>query len=302
MSYMLRKLLARVQEEETGGEGSTGGEVAAPESTAEVAEPAEESTESSVNWNELEDELEVMDNEVEGDAEILGEEKAPEVKELEKIPVPAEPAAEVPAPVAEPVPVPDTPTTATVESPRVSTEEYQTWRGTRLTQLEQEYALEEADATALITEPETVLPKLAARVHMEVLESSMRAMQAMVPVMMQQITQSTEQNSRAKNLFTSINPDLADPKYEPAIMQLGQVFRNVNRTATAEEASRAIGNLVRSALNITQPAPVAASPAAPVMQAPTPFTPARGGGSGGGGNAMPTNEFEKLAMEFLRED
>ena len=165
------------------------------------------------------------------------------------------------------------------------------------------YAIDEESATALLTEPEVVLPKLAAKVHMEVLESSMRAMQAMMPVMMQQVQQHTEINTRAKNLFTSINPDLVDPAYEPHIMQFGQVYRNVNKTASPEEAARAIGALVRSALGIAQPqAPAPGVQAPGQVQAPVPFTPARGGGSGAARTSVSSNPFEQLAAEFLQED
>lgn len=277
------------------GEGGTS---APPPASAEPAEP---STEDSVNWAGMGEELladdEVVD--VEGDLEVV-EPAAPEPEAVPKpapVVAPQTPPAAVepppqPAPVAPPPPAPEPAATA-------SPEEYQTWRQTRLGQLEQMYAVSEDDATALLTEPEKVLPRIAAQVHMEVLENSMRAMQAMMPVMMRELTVHTERNNAAKSLFTSINPDLADPKFEPAIMQLGQVYRQVNPTANAEEASRAIGNLVRSALGIAVAAPVA--PAAPQPVAPVPFTPARGGGSGAAPVAV-VNDFEKLAMEFLQDD
>jgi hypothetical protein len=303
MSFMMRKMLARLQEEETGGEGSTGGVVTS--NSDPVVEPAGSSTEESVNWGGMSEEFEASDEgevlDVEGDLEVVEPASKPAA------PVPA-PATVAPAPVepvqAAPVtPQPATPVAAPAPTAEATPEAYQAWRTTRVGELTQMYALSEEDTTAMLTDPETVLPKLAAQVHMEVLENSMRAMQAMMPVMMQQLQQGTERNNSARNLFTSVNPDLADPQFEPAIMQLGQVFRQVNPSAGPEEASRAIGNLVRSALGIAQPAQGGA-PAAPRVQAPAPapFMPARGSGSGGGAPAPSGNEFERLAMEFLQDE
>jgi hypothetical protein len=163
------------------------------------------------------------------------------------------------------------------------------------------YALDQEAADAMLTEPELVLPKLAAKVHMEVMENSMRAMQAMMPVMMQQVQYHTEREGKAKNLFTAVNPDLADPRYEPAIMELGTVYRNVNRTAPPEVAAQAIGNLVRAALGIAAPGAVAPQPQQMAQPVVAPFSPARGAG-GGNAPARPSNPFEALAMEMEKED
>jgi hypothetical protein len=291
------------QEEETGGEGSAGGSDTSFVSEAPAApEPANDSTESDVNWVGLAEEL-TKDDTVEG--EDIVEESAPEAAPA-PTPAPATPAvpAETPAvtpATPEPAKPAQAPVQAAPEQPAASPEQYQTWRATRVSELEKTYSINEDDAAALLTEPEVVLPRLMANAHMVVLENAMQAVQAMMPVMMQQIQSHTEMNTRAKSLFTSVNPDLADPQYESAIMQLGQVYRNVNRTAPPEEAARAIGALVRSALGIAQaPAPAAAQ-AAPQVAAPIPFTPARGSG-GGMLQRGSDNLYTQLADEFLSED
>ena len=298
MSFMLKMLMQRYRNEETGDDvGSV--------SAGAVGEPASDSTESDVNWEGISDEFVAEDSglDVEGDVEVVVEAPAEPASSTEPAPAPAPaPAAAEPAPT--PAPASTEPVTPAPVAPSASPEDYAAWRNTRLTQLESVYALDQEAANAMLTEPETVLPKLAAKVHMEVLENSMRAMQAMVPVMMQQLQHHTATESRAKNLFTSVNPDLADPRYEPAIMQLGSVYRNVNQQASPEEAARAIGNLVRAALGIAAPAAgVGATAAAPpqMQAAPAPFVPARGAG---GGSAPPasSNPYEMLAMEFLNDD
>lgn len=295
MSFMLKMLLQRYRNEETGDDvGSV--------SAGAVSEPASDSTESDVNWEGISDEFVAEDSglDVEGDVEVVVEAPAESTPAAEPAPAPA-PATAEPAPT--PAPASTEPVTPAPVAPSASPEDYAAWRESRLTQLESVYALDQEAANAMLTEPETVLPKLAAKVHMEVLENSMRAMQAMVPVMMQQIQHHTATESRAKSLFTSVNPDLADPRYEPAIMQLGSVYRNVNREASPEEAARAIGNLVRAALGIAAPAqgqaPAASRAPAPAPAAP--FAPARGAG-GGAIPAAPSNPYEMLAQEMLNED
>lgn len=287
------------------GEGNDlGGSADNTPSTADE-DSASDPTGDDVNWGSVNEEFDAEEVEVEGDEVVV--EAAPEVvppTPAAPTPTPAPAAATPPqAPVAAPAPV-TPPVASPPPAPTASPDEYSAWRTTRLTQLEQAYALDQEAADAMLTEPETVLPKLAAKVHMEVLENSMRAMQAMVPVMLQQVQYHTEVEGRAKSLFTSINPDLADPRYEPAIMELGAVYRNVNKAAPPEVAAQAIGNLVRAALGIAAPQAQGSFQAAPVqaMQpSVVPFSPARGAG---GGNApiRPSNPFEALAQEMENED
>lgn len=279
-------------------EGFTGSSGGGADPTVQEILPADSSTEDSVNWD-------VMDSSFNDEDEVGTVEGAEEVIPL------AEESARVSEPVAAEVPTvppsPQTPPTPQVpaapvpETPAESIPSYTEWRTQRLTQLEQMYALDEASAVAALTEPENVLPKLAAKVHLDVLESSMRAMQAMLPTVLGQIQQGSELNTRAKNLFTSVNPDLVDPQYEGAIMQLGQVYRSMNKTAPPEEAARAIGSLVRAAYGIVQQPASAPSLAPRQSTQGMPFTPARGSGGASLG-AVSTNPFEQLAAEMEKED
>jgi len=299
LHWIFNRYLAPEPGFEGGGSVSSFVDEPAPTSDS-VVEPEGDDT---INWGEMANALD--EDEAGEGAEVVVE--PPEETPTE---MPAAPAAEptptpTPAPAAVETPAtPVTPEALTPPAPRPTTSptEYATWREAKVSQLERDYALDEASAQALLTEPELILPKLAAKVHMEVLEHSMQAMQAMMPVMMQQLQQHTEVESRARNLFTSINPDLADPRYETAIMQFGQVYRQVNPTAPADEASRAIGNLVRAALGVAAPAAAGGTPPATPAPVPVqPFTPARGAG---GGSAPPVsgNPYEQLASEFLRDD
>lgn len=290
--------------EETGGEGETVSAGVLTEGGGPSG-PAEDSTDSSVKWEDLHESL--FEDETEGDEAVVDEPEAAEPATVEPAPTPAPPT-----PPAAPEPSQQTPSTPEATEPvapqapltAFDPAEYQAWRSNRLTELETMYAFQPEEATALLTEPEVVLPKLAAKVHMEVLENAMRAMQHMVPVMMEQVQQHSRVNDSARALFVSVNPDLADPRMEPAIMQLGAVYRKVNPTASAQDASVAIGNLVRAALGMTAPQVGGTPP--PVSQpnrqpGVVPFTPARGSG-GASSPAAPSNPFEAMAREMEHED
>lgn len=281
-----------------GMDGAASSDDSAIPTSAGMDDTASDSTDDDVNWGDISSEFESEDSAVEGDEVVVEDEaQAPAAAPAEEPQPQAAPAPATespPAPVAPPAMTPPPAATAT-------TEEYSSWRANRMSQLEQVYALDQEAADAMLTDPETVLPKLAAKVHMEVLENSMRAMQAMVPVMMQQVQYHTEREGKAKNLFTSVNPDLADPRYEPAIMELGTVYRNVNKTAPPEVAAQAIGNLVRAALGIAAPGVAAPKPQQMVQPAVAPFSPARGAG-GGNVPVRSSNPFEALAAEMENED
>lgn len=304
-----------LQEEENGAEAPQGSSGSADSAEGSGSDDAG----SSVNWTEFNDDFDSEEDvgegeTVEGDVVIEpGSHTPPPVAKPvtpQAAPVQAAPPAP-PAPAAAPVPPvapaqaqtppPQQPQAPAAQPSGPAPEEYGTWRTNRLTELEQHYAVNGEDATALLTEPELVLPKLAARVHMEVLESAMRAMQAMVPVMMEQTTAHTAINTQAKGLFHSVNPDLADPKLEPAIIRLGMTYREVNPTAGPEESARAIGNLVRAALGIVTPQAGVQPQAAPRPAPVAPFVPMRGGG---GGQRAPVsdNQFTALAQEMLMDD
>jgi hypothetical protein len=166
--------------------------------------------------------------------------------------------------------------------------------------LEQHYAFDDETSAQLLTEPEVVIPKLAAKLHMEVVEHVMRSVQSAVPQWIQGYNNSQSTEQAAETTFYGANPDLQDPAYKGAIIQMGMAYRQLNPSAPAEEAVKVIGNMVRSAMGLGAPMPSAPSGgAASVAQALAPtFTPARGGGGGAALTSTSDNPWAKLAEEF----
>lgn len=312
--WWLRKKKLAPQGDETSFVDTSGGVPA-----SESATPAEEPTGSDVNWSQLDKDFSQEDLDpgttVEGDLEVVpGAGDAveptpgatpPATPAVAPTPAatPTPPAATPPvqAPAVEtPAPVAPTPSAPQVEPSPLP--DYAAWRSQREADLAaQTYSITDEDASKLLTEPETVLPRMAARMHMEVMESTVRVMQTMLPRLMQSVQQTEQREISAKSFFQTANPDLADPRLEPAIMEMGQVYRRLNPAASPEQAAQAIGNLVRASLGIAMPAQAAPAPTSAPAVPVVPFVPARGG-PGGAVAGGQKDSWGQLADEFLADD
>ena len=312
--WWLRQKKFAPQGDETSFVDTSGGVPA-----SESATPAEEPTGSDVNWSQLDKDFSQEDLDpgttVEGDLEVVpgaGDvvEPTPGVTPPatpDAAPTPAAtptPSAATPpvqAPAVEtPAPVAPTPSAPQVEPSPLP--DYAAWRSQREADLAaQTYSITDEDASKLLTEPETVLPRMAARMHMEVMESTVRVMQTMLPRLMQSVQQTEQREISAKSFFQTANPDLADPRLEPAIMEMGQVYRRLNPAASPEQAAQAIGNLVRASLGIAMPAQAAPAPTSAPAVPVVPFVPARGG-PGGAVAGGQKDSWGQLADEFLADD
>lgn len=178
---------------------------------------------------------------------------------------PAPAAVEPPAPAV--VQAPPVPVASTTPVPQV---DFADLRRQYVSQLESQYAIPAEQATQLLTEPEVVLPKLAAQVHAAVVEQVMAQFQHMLPAEVVKITEGQIRESEAKSAFYLAWPELAP--YEEQVIAAGKMFRQINPTATKEQAIQAIGQLAMQALGLQRAQPAAVAPQAP---APAPsFRPA----------------------------
>jgi hypothetical protein len=182
--------------------------------------------------------------------------------------VPAEAPAEDPVPPApaEPPVVPELP--AAPVPPPASPEEIAAAQANFRAALEQHYRFSEEDTLALQTEPEKVLPKMAARLHQEVLDMVMQQVQRTVPSMMQNMQRDSVRETQAQNEFFSAWPQLKGQ--DDKVIQMGRMYRQLNPHASPQEAIQQIGKLTMVALGKELTAP---AQSAPVAQEPR-FQPA----------------------------
>lgn len=195
--------------------------------------------------------------------------------------VPVVPAAPVPAAGAEPTVPPQTQAEPAPVQPAPAQSPEQpvdlgALRENYRQLLTQDYAISPEDALRLQTEPEQVLPALAAKVHLQVLDAISAQLPNRVGNIVTQIIEGQKRESEAQESFFGAFPDLKN--HRDAVLRVGMMYRAANPTAPKEAAIKAIGDFVRQSLGLSVPS--AAPPQASVQQANV-FTPAQ---SAGGGN------------------
>lgn len=220
---------------------------------------------------------------------------------------PVAPPAPTLAAAPQPAAPPATPEQGTPPSPGEQT--FEQHRAQFLPQLEQLYQLTPEQVEQIRTNPEQVLPKLAAQLHYEVQLAAHNSIASILPQMIQLHQQQTAAHTEYENRFYGQFPALksavaADKAKEQTIIQSIRAFKHANPKASEEEVRNGAGLLAMMALKLplegllggggTQQvaaptAPAAAPSAAPPMRQVPPRpagvgatahipTPAPGGG------------------------
>lgn len=278
---MFKKMWRLQEEVSEGGEG--GG---APEPQSPAMEDPEDFDESFI-----------------GDT-FLEEQKAPEPAPAQPVSAPVVPEAPAPAPSEAPSVAPQVaPAEPTVPleppSPAVgpTPEQVKQWQQEDFSRLEKSYALPEEEVASLLTEPEKVLPKLAATLHQQIRQEMLATIGQIVPHLARQTQATDTREAAAKEQFFSKWPGLR--KHEQQVLQVGAMYRQMNPTAQGDAVVDAVGKLVAGALGM-DPSAVGTAPPA---QAPTlsQFRPS-GVGSAGARPAPQQNPFAALAAQTFDDD
>lgn len=279
MKNPLFKLL--MDETQEGGEGSAA--VPAPQESSAPVEPA---APQDTDWSDMADEGTSYEDFEAG----LESPEAPDEVQSAQPETPAQPVEQQAATPEEPVQPEVTAPEQPAQQP-LTAEQAQQARQAYMSQLEGLYKFDEDTALRLQTEPENVLPALAARLHVDVLDNVMRQMQGLVPAMLQNVTQTNEREAQARTSFYGRFPELA--KHEAEVLKIGQMFRAANPNADPETAIQRIGDMTMYALGLKREAPAA------VLQQPAqssaPFRPSAPGRTGA--PQTPPNEWTELIEE-----
>lgn len=272
----------------------TGGAPVASEPTDDVSSPAQ-AEESDVQWDMLSDESSRDSG--------MGDEAPPEIPAAAEVPPeePAQPQPAAPEEVTSPAPEaqPETPTPEAAEVPQLTpeqqaelTRQWQEYQAKQQQELENFYAIDEESALALATEPEKVLPKLAAQLHMSVMQQVQAQIVQQMPQLLTGVQDRNVRETKAKDEFFSAWPELKGKEQE--VLQMGVMFRQLNPKATPQEAVARIGEMTMNALGLKR----AASPAQNTPPAaPAPFRPA-----GGPSAARPTSAPQKSSWDDLLDE
>lgn len=202
----------------------------------------------------------------------------------------------------------------TVEQRR---EQYSNWRKESETKLRGLYKLDPADAEKMLSNPEEVLPTLAARLHLDVYEAVLSDFYSRLPQIIS--TQFEQINSARRNEedFYGAFPKLREHKTK--VEGFAQAFRQVNPQMSREDFMKQVGLAMMASLGIPfdaaapQPtAPAAAAPAAPgpavvardIVRPGGGFAPAPSGGVAPAAPAAPGsgNIWDQFAKDLEEDD
>lgn len=106
------------------------------------------------------------------------------------------------------------------------------------------YALSEEEAETFNTDPASMLPKMAAKLHMQILRSVSFAVESTLPGAISFVQQRSSTEEAVKKAFMERWPLLAKPEYEKDIVQTALLYRQQNPQATQEAAIDAVGSLI----------------------------------------------------------
>lgn len=126
------------------------------------------------------------------------------------------------------------------------------------------YGMSEEEGSETLVNPHQILPKLAARIHMEVTQNILGTMAQILPGVVHGVNEATRQQADLTNQFFERWPDLKKEADYGEVMNLARTFRAQYPQASAKEMIEHVGAMAIVKLGRLP----AAAPAAPVAQAP----------------------------------
>lgn len=200
----------------------------------------------------------------------------------------AAPEVVAPAAPSQPAPVEAAPPAEDI------TKVYTDWRVQTEDLLAQHhYKLNEEEMALLDTNPQEVIPKIAAKVYLDAVSAAITQVTNYLPRMVRSVIEQDAVNTESENQFFSAWPALKGHK--ESVLKIGQVYRQMNPQASAEQFVNEVGAAAMVSLRLDpQGARAPATPAAPAAFVPAAQTPQ-------GGVAAPkgkVNPFTALNAEF----
>jgi hypothetical protein len=171
-------------------------------------------------------------------------------------------------------------------------------------QLEQMYAIPEAEVEAYRESPETYLPKMAAKLHVEVLTAVANGIYAQLPNLIRNFQQAERQQVTYEDKFFTRWSKLNTPDLRPKVLEMVGRYRSLNPTTPFETLMEEVGAMAHVRYRIPYedtPAGGAQPSAVPATPAKRPHVPAGVGGATPPPAPASTNQFTQMANEFLAE-
>lgn len=273
------------------GTPAPGPEAEAPASEPEavVTPPVDEGQDTIPDedanlWDALSNDLDDVDEQIEDlrEEEALAEPEPPAEEPPPEAPAEPEatPEAEPPAePVAADTAVPEEPEVQPTEPepepiPQPTEEEQQVAYAARKTEIETtltgRFALDEADALQLVTDPGKAFPKLQARMFTDM----WLAVESMIDQRLPGVIENTTRNMKVRDEkvddFFTAWPKLDRKKHGTQVAQVAAVYAQVNKGATEDEVIKHVGMQVMMMNGIIPDNVVDTPPVETPAETPTP--------------------------------
>ncbi len=211
--------------------------------------------------------------------------------ELEATTTVEEPAQEVPV-------VEQPPTEPPIDPAQVQAD-YQKWRGDAETLLaSHHYALTDEQAEEFDADIGKAIPKLAARLHMEVMQQSVAMIAGLLPKIMANVSQAQTHETQRETAFFKEWPELT--AHRDQVVRLGGVYYQMNPKATFEEFVRDVGVQVAVSQKVDLSGRQPAAVEAPRTPAHKPLSASGGHGVSTPGKKLGT--FEQLDADAEAEE
>lgn len=135
------------------------------------------------------------------------------------------------------------------------------------------YQMDEDEATEALTDPQKVLPMLAARVHVEAVQHVLGALAQILPTVVGGVLQAKQEHSQVMDEFFTKWPTLDRTSDLGTVLELARVYRAQYPNASKDELVQKVGAMAVVQLGKlptiqTAQAKVPASPYQPVGRAP----------------------------------
>lgn len=135
------------------------------------------------------------------------------------------------------------------------------------------YGMSEDEASEVLVNPQQVLPKLAARVHMEVTQNILGTLAQILPGVVHGVNEATRQQADLTNQFFERWPQLKKDQDYGEVFNLARTFRSQYPQASAKEMIEHVGAMAVVKLG-RLPAAAPAAGGAPAPVAPAAYRPA----------------------------
>jgi len=144
--------------------------------------------------------------------------------------------------------------------------------------LEQQYALTDEDAEAVLTDPKGTLPRLMANVHLQMMAQFAQMMQVAVPQIVEATTKQSQTKQSINDQFAKRRPELAsDTSARDTVITAIRTVKSANPTAPLDQVIEKVGPVAYALLGKQMPVPAPANqpPKQTAKPKARPHTPAK---------------------------